>query len=155
MKISFKNFINEKYEYLNDEDEIYLNHIIEKFILKRISNIDNIINIYFYIDNDFDNFQVWENIIAYDKYENNIYGFVDKNFNKRTPNVRNSLQKLIKKYYKQYNINKLLDDKLINIINTEPKKYSYLIIDSIWKDDISKYVHKSLEWIKNMNKYNL
>jgi hypothetical protein len=155
----FNDFINEniKYKYMNKEDEMDLYNIIKPFIIKKISKIKDI-NIHFYIDNNFYNYHIWDNILMYNNYQNNIYGFVDKIYNKKIyniPQLRNSLNNLIKKYYKEYNINKLLDDRLINIIEEDPEKYSYIIIDSIWVDNISNYVHKKLDWIKKTKIYNI
>lgn len=155
--VYFKNFINEnKFSYITDKDFlIELEEIVKPFMINKIKKIDEI-NIYYYIDNDFINENIWDNILQEYRYENNIYGLVDKNLTKnnfKTSEIRNSLYKIMKKYYKKYNIKKLLNNKLIDIIENDPEKYGYILYQ--WKTEIDESVKKSLEWVKTYKKYNL
>lgn len=149
----FNDFINEEYSYVEKDDFLKIKKLIEPVIIKKISEINNL-NINDFIKNSFINYDIWEDIIIDKRYVNNIYGLVDRNINKKnytTPEIRNSIFKILNEIYKEYNIKRKLDNKLIKIISNDPVKYGYILKNY----NINKYVYKSLEWIIKTNNYNL
>lgn len=154
----------EKYKYLSKDDS----DKIEKIAIDFINNINiieriNNLKIFDFEKNSFNYFEIFTSLLSISKSgleiysEGNIYYFIDtfcknNNMNFSTPSLRNSLNKILLKIFKnRYKIK--FDKRLIELFEKYQKEYIYMY--KIHHQDINDVVKKSCEWILKSEKYNL
>jgi hypothetical protein len=149
------------YKYLSEEnaekiEKVIIDFIENEKILDKINNLvwgDYKINHFNYLD-IFDSLLTPSNLYSH----GNIYYVIDtylrdNELHVSAPESRNTAFEIINKLYKEYKVKKLLDDRLIEILNRKPEKYKKIY--DIYKGDFSKEVKKECKWMLDMNKYNL
>ena len=153
------------YKFLSEEDAEKIEKIARDFIEKqdipkRISELKLTI----FVSVEFDYYEVFlylltsrdqhlygpDNIYyVIDTYRTSKYDMTDVS----TSAVRNTLSKVLKKLYLEFNIKALLDKKLIEILEKNPDKYKDRF--DIYEDELSKSVKDTCKWMLDYRKYNL
>jgi hypothetical protein len=130
---------NEIFKYLPVDVKKELKTFVVEWIKERdIINKINQLDIDWFSEVEFNLFDVWENMLSYDSYNdtNNIYHAIDEYLKNEYPtsNSRNSLFDILQELYKEYKIKNKLYNRLIDILNEDPNLYDE------YKEDIEKQI---------------
>lgn len=145
-----------KYQYLNKQDTLILKDFIDDYLDKlELDKSIKKLKISSY-EFEFNYLEIWFDLIIRGQYnESNLYKLVDNLFrpkNYSSPAIRNSLEKILDFKYKSLDIENKLNNRLIEIFESNPKKYRKKYADNPFINDTVK---DACQWILDSKKYNL
>lgn len=151
----------QNYKYLNQEDTEKVKTFVEKFYVDSdfMSEIKNLKWVDF-VKDDFNSKDIFEKITSSKYYTNgNLYYDVDNYCRDKgitgVVSLRNSLFDIHKEIYNKYqpDFENSLDDRLIKILEKNPKKYKKRF--NIYDDKFSDKVKDACQWMLDYRTYNL
>ena len=148
------------YKFLSTENAEKIEVVIRAFIEEQnITDRISRLKLEDYIAHSFDYKEIFQSFVSGKGYSfGNIYYVIDtfcddEGMIVKKPELRNSMEKLINKIFKELKIKNLLDKKLIKIFESKPLKYSSRF--DIYEEELSDVVKKECKYILDAEKYNM
>lgn len=166
-----KTFETLKYKYLSEKEHEILKIFVKQWIINnKILEKINKLEFDDFVTEVFNYTFLWENIYtgepssysySYTSDKNIYYAtdkFCDENkIEKSSPARRNSLQEIMSELYYEFDIEKIMDNRLIGLLRKyekKPQKFKEEIYKLYW-DNLSDKVKNKYQWMIDFQNYNL